>query len=85
MTKCKCNDFKKLAGREGQEYVESHLIEVAQNPDSWEVLYICPYTKIYWKLYYPLAEAHGGGQPEFISMALNQAIKEFDIRGNENI
>lgn len=75
---CRCNEINHIHGREGQDYVSSHLEELAVNDSEWTVLYRCPVTSIFWKLSYPYPEAHGGGPPDFDQITEKEAMNEFN-------
>lgn len=79
MTECRCKNLKSLHGGEGEEYADSHLTVIAQNKDTWEMLYKCPTTGTYWKKFYPQAEAHGGGPPDYVKIKYKKALEEFDL------
>lgn len=76
---CRCREIEQLHGAEGQTYEKDHLRRLSIDEENWQVLLECPETGLLWKKYYPQAEAHGGGPPEYVRISLEIAQKEFDF------
>jgi hypothetical protein len=81
MISCRCEDLKHLSGVAAQEYISSHLHELAADPEKWQVLYQCPTTGRLWKEFYPHSEAQGGGPPELTQISRQAAQEEFHLPG----
>jgi len=69
----------KLSGNAGEDYAKEHLQEVKVHEVKWEILYVDPVTKQYWRRWSPQAELHGGGPPEFVKISQSEAREEFGI------
>lgn len=76
---CRCEQLQRLHGAEGQDYERTHLRRLAIDEEHWQILLECPATGLLWKKYYPHAEAHGAGPPEYVRLSQEMAREEFDF------
>ena len=80
MTICRCVKIDHISGADAQKYISSHLKEVEVNDQTWEILFICPITKLFWIEKYLHSESQGGGSPDLVKISEDDARKKFIIK-----